>query len=320
MDDLTDLNLRWITPRQMKSLPPLCYLLDGLIPRGGLAMLYGRSGAGKTFLALDWAAQVARRDGVMYLVTEGQGGFPRRIAAWEAYYASPMSLGARFAFQAIDLLSETQVDGLLQDAAHIRPGLIVFDTLVNCVPGADENSARDMSLAIRACQRVIGETGAALLLIHHKTKSGGWERGSSVLRAAMDVMVEIAEEDGLYTVSCAKAKDAAPFPDAQYRLQAAAESCVLVPTNRAEWREHHQPLSAIDLEILGIMAEARVAERGIRVPDIGERIPTVTERTLYRVLRTLKGRGLADQEKERAPYRITEKGRALLRAWGNGHT
>ena len=317
LPDLFALAYPVLTLQQAYERPALSYLLDDLIPRGGLVMLFGESGAGKTFLALDWAARVARAERVLYLVTEGQGGFPQRAAAWEAFHARPIGRGMLLGFQGINLLDEMQIDGLLGTAKVIRPALVVFDTLVNCLPGADENSARDMSLAIRACQRVIGETGAAVLLVHHKAKSGG-ERGSSVLRAAMDVMIEIDERDGLYTVSCAKAKDAAPFAEKRYRLQNAANSCVLVPTSRAVWREP-QPLSESEQTVLSVMARDEFAKLGVRVADIEARLPDYAERTLYRVLGALKDRGLAGQEKERSPYRITEEGKALLRAWGNGH-
>ena len=309
-----------LNPQQALKRPAVAYLLDDFIPRGGMVMLYGRSGAGKTFLALNWAAQIAERAPVIYLVTEGQRGFPERIAAWQAFHERPMGWKMQFIFRAANLLDEGEVGNLLTTARAIRPALLVFDTLANCIPGADENSAQDMSRLIRACQRIMGETGAAVLLIHHKTKTGGGERGSSALRAAMDVMVEVDEGDGgLYTVSCAKAKDAAPFPDAHYRLQPAAESCVLVATDRAEWRTRYQPLHEAERTVLGVIARGEFAERGIKAGDIHTCLPDYSERTLFRVLAALKQRGLVSQTQERAPYHLADKGRAMLGAGENGH-
>jgi hypothetical protein len=59
MDEFPHLFLKWFTPEQSKSLPPLTYLLADFIPKAGLVMLYGRSGAGKSFLALVWDVEVA---------------------------------------------------------------------------------------------------------------------------------------------------------------------------------------------------------------------------------------------------------------------
>jgi hypothetical protein len=314
MAEFPHLFLQWFTPEQSMSLPTLAYLLAEFIPRAGLVMLYGRSGAGKSFLALDWAAQVARHGRVLYLVTEGQGGFPRRIAAWEAFHARPMGRLILFGFQAINLLDERQADELITRLARLRPDLVVFDTLVNCTPGADENSTKDMGRAMQVCQRLVKESGTAVLLVHHKTKSGEWERGSTVLRAAMDVMVEIDEQDGLFTVSCGKTKDAAPFPERYYRLQPIAESGVLVPTNPAEWRDYHKPLNGPERAVLTVMAEDEFVGKGVRVPDLAGQLPTITERTIYRALRTLKRRGLVEQAQARAPYAIAEKGRAYYQS------
>lgn len=313
MGEFPYLFLQWLTPEKTRSLPPLTYLLADFIPKGGLVMLYGRSGAGKSFLALDWAAQVAKHGKVLYLVTEGQGGFPQRIAAWEAFHARPMGQMILFGFQAVNLLDEHQADELLTRLVHLQPALVVFDTLVNCTPGADENSTKDMGRAMQVCQRMVKESGAAVLLVHHKTKNGEWERGSTVLRAAMDVMVEIDERGGLYTVSCGKTKDAAPFPERYYRLQPIAESGVLVPTDRAEWHDYHKPLNGPERAVLAVMAEEDFVGKGVRVPDLAGQLPTITERTIYRALRTLKRRGLVEQAQARAPYAIAEKGKSHYR-------
>jgi tellurite resistance-related uncharacterized protein len=314
MAEFPHLFLQWYTPEESRNLPRLAYLLDNFIPRAGLVMLYGRSGAGKSFLALDWAAQVAMHGKVLYLVTEGQGGFPRRIAAWEAFHARPMGQLILFGFQAVNLLDEHQADELLTRLAHTQPALVVFDTLVNCTPGADENSTKDMGRAMQVCQQMVKESGTSVLLVHHKTKSGEWERGSTVLRAAMDVMVEIDERDGLFTVSCGKTKDAVPFPQRYYRLQPIAGSGVLVPTDPVEWRNYHRPLSGPEQAVLAAMAEDEFVGKGVRVPDLATRLPTITERTIYRALRTLKRRGLVEQAQARAPYALAEKGRAFYQS------
>jgi hypothetical protein len=314
MGEIPYLSLQWFTPEQSQSLPPLAYLLADFIPRAGLVMLYGRSGAGKSFLALDWAAQVAMHGRVLYLVTEGQGGFPRRIAAWEAFHARPMGQMILFGFQAVNLLDERQADELLARLVRLRPALVVFDTLVNCTPGADENSTKDMGRAMQVCQHMVRECDTSVLLVHHKTKSGEWERGSTVLRAAMDVMVEIDERDGLFTVSCGKTKDAAPFPQRHYRLQPLAGSGVLVPTNPVEWRDYHRPLNGPERAVLAAMAEDEFVGKGVRVPDLAAQLPTITERTLYRALRTLKRRGLVEQAQARAPYALAEKGRSFYQS------
>src|ERR1043166_3612319 len=73
------------------DMPPPSWLVDGLIEEGVLAVLYGASGEGKSFLALDWALSVAssrswqgrqtRTGAVIYVVAEGGRGIAKRIKA-----------------------------------------------------------------------------------------------------------------------------------------------------------------------------------------------------------------------------------------------
>ena len=63
-----------------------------MLPRAGLAVIYGASSSGKTFFTLDLAAAVARgvdwrgarvkKGRVLYVVAEGAGGFRNRLQAY----------------------------------------------------------------------------------------------------------------------------------------------------------------------------------------------------------------------------------------------
>jgi putative DNA primase/helicase len=57
--------------------------------------------------------------------------------------------------------------------------LIVFDTLSRCIPGAEENSAKDLGEALAACDELRLRTQATVMLLHHPRKDGLSERGSS---------------------------------------------------------------------------------------------------------------------------------------------
>jgi AAA domain len=86
-------------------------------------------------------------------------------------------------------------------------------------PGADENSQRDMSLVVAARDRIAAETGAIVLLIHHPNKANDVERGSNVLRCAVDTLHRVKRDHGDVVLTCEKQKDAAPFGDLRLRLQ-----------------------------------------------------------------------------------------------------
>jgi hypothetical protein len=72
-----------------------------------------------------------------------------------------------------------------------------------------------MGRAVAGLDRLKTAFGAFVLVIHHTTKGGGSERGSSALRGAADVMIECEASENLngpaVTLKCSKMKDAEPF-------------------------------------------------------------------------------------------------------------
>jgi len=78
---------------EIKRLPPPEWLIDGHLVQNSIAVLYGPSGGGKSFLALDGALSVAtgrdwlgrpvQQGVVIYVLAEGASGFGARITAWE---------------------------------------------------------------------------------------------------------------------------------------------------------------------------------------------------------------------------------------------
>jgi hypothetical protein len=73
--------------------------------------------------------------------------------------------------------------------------MIVIDTLAASLPGADENSSRDMGEAMRTLSRIARTTGATVVFIHHtgKVDKRGL-RGSNATLAAADVVLRIGED------------------------------------------------------------------------------------------------------------------------------
>src|SRR5512135_1595690 len=73
-------------------------------------------------------------------------------------------------------------------------GLVIFDALADLMEG-DENSKQDTQPVLNALRRLAEKTNAAIIVIHHANKLGGY-RGSSAIKGAVDVMVQVTSEDG----------------------------------------------------------------------------------------------------------------------------
>ena len=234
-------SIRLFTVAELKKLEQPEWLIEGMIPQGSLAVLYGPPAVGKSFLALDWMLSAAKgrawnSHGVsegasVYVYAEGFGGLTKRIEGWEAANGEASAI-AYFVTEAVQLAPSDDHVAALLDAVEdlpIVPQLFVFDTLARCAVGVEENSAKEIGIVIDSADKLRQETNAAVLLVHHMRKAGESERGSTALRGAADVMIKLDSTHGSRVLSCEKMKDASPFESIRLGLEDSNESCVLVP-------------------------------------------------------------------------------------------
>lgn len=185
--------------------------IEGLLPRGSVAVLFGDAQAGKTFFALDLAAHIATgkqwrgretlQGAVVYIAAEGGGGLKKRLRALIQAHPAMLSGPFRLLRQAVNVREHlpeivTRCRDVAEDAGRL--GLIVIDTLSQTLFG-DENG-QDMALYIGAATELARCTGAPVLIVHHQGKDGTrGARGSSALRGNADVMIRLETRDGVHT-------------------------------------------------------------------------------------------------------------------------
>lgn len=187
---------------EFTSRPPPTWIVKGVLPKAGLVVLYGASGAGKSFVALDLVAAIARgvqwrglrvRQGrVVYVAAEGAGGFRNRCVAY--LQANGLQAGDLEALQIIadrpNLL--TPNEGKTLAKAIGAADVVVIDTLAQVTPGANENASEDLGKALDQCSDIHRATGATVLLVHHSGKDASkGARGWSGVRAAADAELEV---------------------------------------------------------------------------------------------------------------------------------
>jgi len=223
---------RLLTIEELEQLPAPRWLVHDHLVAESISVLFGPSGGGKTFVALDLALTVATGQPwlgtesveggyVVYATGEGLSGLARRIQAWRQAHGNPSLECFRVLPVAVQFM---QPEDLAQLRADLRtlpeaPKLIVVDTLARSMIGAEENSAKDMGLFLDGVEQITKEWHAHVLLVHHTGKSGETERGTSALRGYVQTMLKLVGDDGVATLSCDKQKDgAAPFEPHALRL------------------------------------------------------------------------------------------------------
>lgn len=201
------------------------YLIKNVLPAGGLSVLYGPPGCGKSFLATDMAFSVARNvpwfghrvlgGGVVYVAAEGQGGFKKRITAYRQAHLCEGETGIPFRLvpMQLELLTGPDKGELIKLIEEGSPGrqpirLVVIDTLARTLTGGDENDSADMSRYIANMASIQAATGAHVCIVHHTGKNtANGARGHSSLLGAVDTAMEIAREGETRTATLVKQKD-----------------------------------------------------------------------------------------------------------------
>jgi hypothetical protein len=211
------------------------YLIKGLLPRRGLAVIWGPPKSGKSFVAFDMAMHIAlgqpyrdcrvQQGSVAYLALEGGGGFPARKAVWEE-----RKLGDHVDPNDVPfyLLHDVSVDLIDQHNALIAgireqipepPATVFIDTLNRALNG-DENASKDMSNFIRAADAITATFGCLVVLIHHCGVVGNRPRGHTSLTGAADVQISVLRDNFDQTIVTVEyAKDFEPGPPLGCKLE-----------------------------------------------------------------------------------------------------
>jgi AAA domain/Primase C terminal 1 (PriCT-1) len=203
--------IRLLTVGELLSQPIQPQRIKGLLPKLGVACLYGQSGSGKSFLAIDVACAIAcgvpswfgmkvQQAPVVYVVLEGSGGFPKRLQAYLLHHSTTGPAALRVMTSGLNLTQPSHVDQLASEILKsVGAGGVVFiDTLNQSAPGADENSSAEMGAVIANAKALAETIDGLTVLIHHsgKDQSKGM-RGHSSIFAAMDAVIEVTyNKDG----------------------------------------------------------------------------------------------------------------------------
>jgi AAA domain-containing protein len=210
---------RALSYRQLRELPDPVYIVKGLIDRGSLVEIYGPHGSGKSFFAGDiglhvalgrsWRKRRVNQGAVLYIAAEGGTNIKRRMAAFAQHHNVDLDEVPFFVVLApTNMLTPAGIAQVIADAGSIADlSMVIVDTAARVMPGGKED-AEDMGAFIAACDEIRSKTGAAVIVVHHTGKNlGAGSRGSSLLPAAVDSMIEVNKDDKLHVAEHVKSRD-----------------------------------------------------------------------------------------------------------------
>lgn len=188
------------------ELSPTQWLVSDVLPTGrdgSLGLIYAPPASGKSLWALSLALSVA--DGtkpflghkveggdVLYIAAEGMGDFGQRVGAWSAHNKVSPSEHFHLLAQSLDIPTQAEALANQLERDHIRPALIVADTLARTSTSISESSTSGMGRLVAASNFLQTRFGAVVLWVHHSGRADPEEeRGSGALRGAADAVFRL---------------------------------------------------------------------------------------------------------------------------------
>lgn len=196
----------WITMAElMKPREPEPMLVEGVIERGALTMVYGAPSTWKSFTfcvglgmsvatGLPWMGRVVEQGPVGIVAGEGADGLASRIQGWVKHHGTGMGAPLYLRDSGGNLTSE---EDMAKIAASFPLGLklVIFDTLRTNVAGKfNENDANDFGTVTRLMRQHFTSKGTTVVLIHHENKAGDFS-GSGALFANCDNFIRQTSTD-----------------------------------------------------------------------------------------------------------------------------
>lgn len=216
------------TTGDLLKLPNLTWLIKSLLPETGLSLLFGPSGEGKSFVAIDWACCVStgqpwnghrvKQGHVLYIAAEGGAGIKKRVRAWMNHNGHDRLPNITWYLNSLDFSEEGNMEKFMRElhgryteepvydpvtgdvigaTSFVNIRLVVVDTLSRCFGGQEENSSTAMPVFVAQVEKFCRQHGAAGLIIHHSNATGARERGHTSLKAATEAAFQCtASKDG----------------------------------------------------------------------------------------------------------------------------
>lgn len=201
----------FVTIEDMLNRPPPVYIVDGYLTEGGLSVLWGASGAFKSFVAIDlalcvasgleWHGKRVEKRPVIYVCAEGQYGFGVRALAWRQTRGESADLSGFHVLPVpVNFMEPANLKLLIEAIRRFIPEainnpLIVIDTMARNFGDGDENATKDMNRFITSAGLLQADLCAHVLLIHHTGKDDTkGERGAYSLRGAVDTSLKLVRD------------------------------------------------------------------------------------------------------------------------------
>jgi AAA domain len=183
------------------------YLVKGLIPRTGLAVVWGPPKCGKSFwtfdlvmhVALGWTyrGRKAQQGGVVYCAFEGAEGFKARAEAFRRAHTDACNVPFYLVAARMNMAADHRhlIASITEQLADQKPVAVVLDTLNRSMSGS-ESDDEDMGNYVKAADAIREAFGCVVIIVHHCGIEGTRPRGHTSLTGAVDAQLAVKRDGG----------------------------------------------------------------------------------------------------------------------------
>jgi AAA domain len=264
------------------------YIVKGLLPRSGLAVVWGPPKSGKSFWCMDillhaalgWeyrGRKVQQANGV-YVALEGRNGIPARVEAFKIRHEineAPFHLVTH----PLNLILDAGALIASIKAQDVEPGVVCLDTLNRSLVGS-ESKDEDMSAYIAAAGKIEEAFGCLVVIVHHCGVDATRPRGHTSLTGAVEVQLAVKKgDDGVVAVTVERAKDLEEGAEIFSKLEVVdvgvdpdsdpITSLVVVPTDAPQATSRGRKPSADQLTMYRMVYDAEPS--GLTVEEWNEK-------------------------------------------------
>jgi len=197
---------RLVPFRELRTTQSPEYLIKCLLPRVGIAVVWGPPKSGKSFLttdmmthiALDWAYRDRKviAGAVVYCAFEGASGYGKRAEAFRRHHNIDEQADVPFFLVPgrMDFVKDHRALIAAVQDAHVKPVAVVLDTLNRSLRGS-ESKDEDMAAYVAAADAVREKFKCLVVIVHHCGVDGTRPRGHTSLTGAVDAQLAVRRDE-----------------------------------------------------------------------------------------------------------------------------
>lgn len=189
------------------DLPPIEWIINKVIPKGGLVAISGRPGSFKSYFALWLARRIAAgepifcdddldqpffceqktaKTGVLFIEEENSQIMTReRLRGFRVPSSANLHLRVMQGFKVQD---DVWQKNLLEDVKNHNIGVIIMDPFSSVMGLKDENDNAEVSGVMDLLRKEFLEKGVTIIFLHHPSKG---DTGAAGLRGAGDILGKV---------------------------------------------------------------------------------------------------------------------------------